>query len=339
MHFEEAGHPREASDYSARAGDQAMQVLAFDRAAALFRTGPRSGCPGLPSIRVGSVSGSAMRSPTQVAVRRQPGSTWRPPISRLRRSTSGVTRPLQYLISGHVDEGLATLRDVLDAVGMKLHRSSWKVLGSLFLNRLWLRLRGTRHDPKTCDLASPLDVTRTEVCWSASIGLSIIDPVRGAEFQTRGLLYALRSSVPHAVVRALAMEAAHVASAGARPAVARPACSRLPSRPPSGPPSPTPTAYCGWLTRSWPTFRADGRRRAISPSWPSPFSAIDAPAWRGRSTPRAHLLALGDHLPGRHRRAATALAGADEGRSGPRGYVHGRYARLVDDGHRPARGR
>ena len=36
VHFEAAGHPREASDYAARAGDQAMRVLAFDRATALF---------------------------------------------------------------------------------------------------------------------------------------------------------------------------------------------------------------------------------------------------------------------------------------------------------------
>src|SRR4029077_3335731 len=49
----------------------------------------------------------------------------------------------QLLISGHIDAGLSTLRQVLDRVGMKLPRTPTEAVLNLVRNRVQVRLRGT----------------------------------------------------------------------------------------------------------------------------------------------------------------------------------------------------
>src|SRR5262249_5642132 len=121
---------------------------------------------------------------------------------------------LQLLSSGHVDDGLATLRTVLGAVGMKMPQTPRRALWLLAWQWLRLRWRGLgfrRRDARPVDAG---ELRRLEICRSAAAGLSMVDPLRGAYFQTRYLLLALRTGEPQQLVEALAMEGAHASIGG-----------------------------------------------------------------------------------------------------------------------------
>jgi hypothetical protein len=123
---------------------------------------------------------------------------------------------MQFLISGHVDEGIAVLRSVLRSVGMALPATPRSALRTLLLLRFWLRLRGFGFRERDPSAVSAEELSRIDICWAAVAGLSMVDPVPAAVFQTRNLLLALRAGEPYRAARALAMQAFHSASAGGR---------------------------------------------------------------------------------------------------------------------------
>ena len=84
------------------------------------------------------------------------------------------------------------------------------------LRRLQLRLRGLGFRPRAASEVPPEDLTRMNICWSASAGLSMVDTIQGAYFQTRGLLLALAAGEPFHLARRMALEAAHVSIGGSR---------------------------------------------------------------------------------------------------------------------------
>jgi hypothetical protein len=55
---------------------------------------------------------------------------------------------------------------------------------------------------------------RIDTCWAVAAGLGAVDLIRGADFQSRHLLLALRAGEPYRVARAMAFEAAWTAARG-----------------------------------------------------------------------------------------------------------------------------
>ncbi len=219
VHFLGGGEPDKAAAHFALAAARASDALAFDRAATLYRltlemrpadeSERRALCR-----RLGDALANAGRGAEAASVYQEAAAGATVALAfELRRLAAA-----QLLVSGHVDEGLAALHQVLAAVGMTLPATPISALGSLLFHRARLYLRGLsfrRRDPG--EIASA-DLAKIDVCWAAVAGLSVVDFIRAGGFQKRGLLLALRAGEPVRIARALAMEAAHSASAGSRAA-------------------------------------------------------------------------------------------------------------------------
>ncbi|MBV9126143.1 MAG: AAA family ATPase, partial [Planctomycetes bacterium] len=220
VHFLGAGDIDQAAEYYAAAAARAADLLAFDRAAKLYRLvlelrppqderaerrlrtqlGDALANAGRGTEAAPAYLAAANKAPAEEALELRRRAAW------------------QLLISGHVDEGLAVVRTVLAAVGMTMPRTPRGALCSLLVSRLKLRLRGLDFREREVSQVAPEDLKRIDICWSVATGLTMIDPVRGSDYQTRGLLLALRTGEPFRIGRALTLEAGHLASEGTRAA-------------------------------------------------------------------------------------------------------------------------
>jgi hypothetical protein len=77
-----------------------------------------------------------------------------------------------------------------------------------------LRLRGLEFAEREAETIAESDLQRIDVCWSVAAGLGIVDLIRGAEFQSRHMLLALRAGEVYRVARAMAFETVQTATRG-----------------------------------------------------------------------------------------------------------------------------
>jgi hypothetical protein len=219
VHYRGAGETEAACEYYIKAAGQAALALAFDHAARLYRIaielhqGTRTQT-GLLWRKLGDALANAGRGNEAAQVY----------LTAAETATAAETLELkrlastQLLLSGHIDDGLALLRTLLGPLGLSMPGTTRQARVSLLWYRLLLKLRGFKFQKRDESQISAVDLTRIDLCWSAVAGLSMSEPIRGAEFQTRGLLLALRAGESLRIARALAMEAGHMATAGAHAA-------------------------------------------------------------------------------------------------------------------------
>lgn len=217
VYYQGAEENDKAGRYFAEAAGKAAAALAFDHAAKLYRLAielrPVEAAEARDlRTKLGDALANAGRGPEaareyQIAAEEAGAAA---AIELERRAA------YQYLISGHFDAGCAALDGVLRTVGMRLPATPWRALLSLLLRRGWLRLRGLGFRHRHVSQIAPEQLARLDICWSASIGLGVIDIIRAADFQTRTLHLALRAGEPGRIIRALALEAIHTAAGGGR---------------------------------------------------------------------------------------------------------------------------
>ena len=213
VHWRAAGNLERAAQFAAEAAEQAARALAFDRAASLYRMALDIGIGDALRLRekLAFALVEAGRGGEAAEVYLEAAKSAEPAFSLdLRRRAAE-----QLLRSGRIDRGVEELRRVLAADGWHLAKTPRRAMASLALRRAGIRLRGLGFQKRRADEVPPGELARIDTCWSVSVGLGMVDHLRGSDFQSRNLLLALRAGEPLRLSRALSIEACYAAAQGA----------------------------------------------------------------------------------------------------------------------------
>ena len=219
LHYRNAGATVQAAEQAVLAGRKAFDALAFDRAALFYTRAldlSRSEGENRQNLRrelaeclahAGRPKGAAA-SFLELAEQSEG--------DRALRLRSRAAQ--EYLAGGYFDQGMAQLRTVFAAVGLAIPERAVGANFSLFWQRALLGLRlaakGFSFAPRDAETVSWQELLRIDTCYAAAASLATVDPIRGADFQTRQLRYALAAGEPLRIARVLALEASYRASRG-----------------------------------------------------------------------------------------------------------------------------
>src|SRR5579872_5643459 len=216
-HWLAAGETQRAARLAQEAAEQAAGKLAFDRAARLFRlaldNAPESSGAAVQRLRVRlaetlQLAGRHAESADMYLAATEGAA----PDQRVELQRAAAE---QLLTTGRIDEGTEVLRRVLEAVGMRAPRSPLAAVFWLLVFRIWLVFRGLGGREREPDEVSREDRVRVDTLFTVSIGFSNVNVILGACMQARHLIEALRVGDRFQLLRAIALEAAHMAAGGA----------------------------------------------------------------------------------------------------------------------------
>ena len=215
-HYEGAGKLGRAARYWFAGADQAFKALAFQHAADLYARGMK-----LAELSPSEQSDYSIKRAEALACAGKgvqaadlyletAGACAADLALELRRRAAE-----QLLLSGHLDRGMQVIEDVLSVLGMPKTRSGRRALLALLTGRLLVLARGLRHVPRTESEVPKAELARVDASFTIACSLSVIDFIRGADFQNRHLLLALRAGEPKRLLRALTLEISYAATPGA----------------------------------------------------------------------------------------------------------------------------
>jgi serine/threonine protein kinase/tetratricopeptide (TPR) repeat protein len=215
VHFEAAGKAEIAGKYYSEAAANAAKALAFDRAAKLYRQAlelwPTPGDVGR-SLRVGLGDALANAGRGVEAARAYQDAATR--VEGLEALQLQSRAAYQFLISGHIDEGLETFNQLLARVGMRSSSTPRSALLKLLCYRMLLRSRGIGFQRRDASEVPPEELLRIDIARSFALGISLVDVIEGATWQSQALIRALRGGEPLRIALTMAWEAVHLASQG-----------------------------------------------------------------------------------------------------------------------------
>ncbi len=208
-HWLGAGDRARAAPYAQRAAAQAEHAAAFSRAAHYHGLALELGADGgnptarraIEVRRAEALACAGDQAGAAAAFRA--AAEGAPPAASLelrRRAAEHLLR------SGDLEGGLALTDEVLGEVGLRRPRSHRTAIAATVARRARLAIRGLGFRPAPPEELDPRELARVDVCGSAAAGLSFVDPIVGAYFQTRQLVFALGAGDLRRAAYALALE-------------------------------------------------------------------------------------------------------------------------------------
>jgi len=213
FHLEQAGDSNQAAGYFQRAGYQALETFAFEQAATYFRKAlaTHRSLPQLDVLeirqRLAEALENAGRSYDAAEELRQLSTQ----VEENERAGLLRHAALLYCSSGHLNQGLDLLRDLLRNIGYGVHHGrrvrnglSWIILQLTLTWKL-------RRIPKKQQIDSAL-AKKADLFSAAASGLSLVDPFVAAHLRAKGTHFALRCGDADRLGKALAFNASYQSS-------------------------------------------------------------------------------------------------------------------------------
>jgi hypothetical protein len=207
-HWLAAGDPQRAAGHALAAAGKAAALFAFGQAAELYgRVAALQSHDLVAVARARALQADALvnagrgaeAAPLYLAAADGHGVTAAAVVDLRRRAAEN------YLISGHIDQGVAVLARSLAGVGVKYPATPGAALLAILRGLLWIRGRGLRFRARPAEGIAPEELLRVDLCLSASKGLMLVDSLRGAGFAFDSLRHALAVGEPLRVGEALAL--------------------------------------------------------------------------------------------------------------------------------------
>ncbi len=200
-HHHGAGNLPAAARHAAVAGDRATEIFAFGRAADLY--GLARDCTPTENVALTLKQATALEKAGHChdaadlfllcADRTHDAEAW----DHSRRAAE------QYLLSGRVEQGIATLRPVLKHQRLPFPRAPWTAMAAIVIDLAVLSLRKRAFVVRRSSEITEDQVAQLQTCFAAGRGLAPYDPLRAAYFVVRGTLLALRAGDAAHVARGL----------------------------------------------------------------------------------------------------------------------------------------
>lgn len=220
QHHRGAGDMEATAHWTIVAAERAERALAWDQAAQLYgraillRQGLERPVASLLTAQGTALGHMGHGAASAAAFERALDERGGRDAPRAQRVDLLQRKAEQLLRCGRMKQGVSTLEEALAVVGMRYPRRPTVALGRLLESRARLRLRGLEFEPRAEADVEPMALQRIDLGWSAGVGLSSIDSIRGAGFLSRSLLDALDAGEPYRVARSLAYEACFLANRG-----------------------------------------------------------------------------------------------------------------------------